>query len=389
MKIVIAPDSFKGSLPATRVARHIACGVRRVLAGVETVEVPLADGGEGTVEALVAATGGHFAKAKVQDPLGRIIRARYGFLGNADTAVIEMAAASGLPLLSDSERDPLKTSTYGTGQLILDAAQNGARKIIIGIGGSATVDGGTGMARGLGVRFLDSSGNELEDGGGILGRIARIDVSGLNAAVRGITFTVACDVTNPLTGPEGAAAVYGPQKGAGPDKVALLDKGLANLAACIRRDTGRDVEHIPGAGAAGGLGAGLVAFLGGELRCGIDIVLEAVGLAEHLDGADLVFTGEGSVDAQSSFGKATAGVAEAAKEKNVPVILLAGSLGEGAGKMLAHGASAIFSIARGPSTEKDMIRDAAVLLESAAEQALRLFLCGLAHRNGAGKENKR
>ncbi|MCD6405392.1 MAG: glycerate kinase, partial [Planctomycetes bacterium] len=252
MKVVIAPDSFKGSLPSARVARHIARGVRTVLAGAETVEVPLADGGEGTVEALVAATGGHFAETRVCDPLGRTILARYGFLGGGETAVIEMAAASGLPLLAASEQDPMEASTFGTGQLILDAARNGAGKIIIGIGGSATVDGGTGMARALGVRFLDSSGSELEGGGGILRRIARIDLSGLSAAVDAVTFTVACDVTNPLTGPNGAAAVYGPQKGAGPGEVEVLDEGLSALAACIRRDVGVDVERLAGAGAAGG-----------------------------------------------------------------------------------------------------------------------------------------
>lgn len=376
IKVVIAPDSFKGSLSAPLVVRAMARGVKRAGAGIETVEIPLADGGEGTVEALVAATEGRLVKAEVSDPLGRRVEAAYGFLGGRETAVIEMAAASGLGLLASEELDPMKVSTFGTGELILDAVGSGAREMIIGIGGSATVDGGTGMARALGFVFFDGSGKRLEGGGEILPKIARIDASKRAGGLEGLEVTVACDVTNPLTGPEGAACVYGPQKGATPQEVKLLDAGLFNLAEVIRRDLGVDVEGLAGGGAAGGLGAGLVGFLGGELKSGIDIVLEAVDLSGRIEGADVVFTGEGRVDAQSSFGKVAAGVARAAREKRVPVILLAGEVADGAREMLGIGVSAIFSIAKGPSTEEAMKRNAAALLENAAEQALGAFLSG-------------
>jgi glycerate kinase len=294
-----------------------------------------------------------------------------------------MAAASGLPLLSPAERNPMLASTFGTGQLILDALHRGAREIIIGIGGSATVDGGTGMARALGVRFLDSNAKPLEGGGEILQRIRRIDSSALASEVAKAKFTVACDVTNPLTGPNGAAAVYGPQKGATPEMVATLDKGLSNLASCIKRDLHKDVEALEGAGAAGGLGAGLVAFLGATLARGVDIVTNAVGLPAKLRGADLVLTGEGRIDAQSAFGKAVCGVAAAAKAAGVPCIVLAGSVGDGADALFARGVTAVLSIARGPASEKDMMSNAEHLLEAAACQVVRAFSAGLAAKGGS------
>jgi glycerate kinase len=376
VKIVVAPDSFKGSLPASAVALAMARGVKAVLPSAEVVEIPVADGGEGTVEALVASTGGRFMAAEVDDPLGRPVSARYGFLGDAKTAVIEMAAASGLPLVPPGQRNPMKTSTFGTGQLILHAAGKGAAAMILGIGGSATVDGGTGMARALGIRLLDSAGRPLCGGGEILAEIARIDASGRAAVLDGVTFVVACDVTNPLTGPQGAAAVYGPQKGATPAQVAALEKGLANLARRIREDLGLDVESLGGAGAAGGLGAGMAAFLGARLESGIEIVLEAAGLRKHLQDAALVFTGEGKVDGQSAFGKAAAGVASAAREAGVPVILLAGAVGQGAETMHERGVSAILSIAGGPGSEEQMLADAPGLVERAAGESLRAFLAG-------------
>jgi len=389
LKVVIAPDSFKGSLSAAGAAAAIARGVGRAAPDAQIIETPLADGGEGTVDALVAATGGRFVDAEVHDPLGRPVRARYGLLGEGDTAVIEMAAASGLPLLAPDERDPMKASTFGTGELILHALGRGARELIIGIGGSATVDGGTGMARALGVRFLDEAGRALEGGGEILTRIAAIDMSGLAGELDGVTVTVASDVTNPLTGPDGAAAVYAPQKGASGEEVEVLEAGLANLAALIRRDVGVEVETAAGAGAAGGLGAGLVAFLGGRIRPGIEIVLEAVGMEERLDGADLVFTGEGSVDAQSAFGKTAAGVARAAKRVGAAVFVLAGALGEGAEAMLEAGVDAIFCIARGPSGEEEMMREAPALLEAAAEEATRAYLAGAARPRDKGSRGDR
>lgn len=373
MKVVIAPDSFKGSLSAVEAASAIARGVRKAAADAVIVEMPLADGGEGTVDALVTACGGRLVEARVQDPLGRPVRARYGILGDGAAAVVEMAAASGLPLLSPQERNPLKTSTFGTGQLILDAAANGAREVLVGIGGSATVDGGAGMARALGVRFVDSAGRELTGGGEILSRIASVDMSHRDGRLDGITVTVACDVRNPLTGPEGAARVYGPQKGATQEMVEALDKGLANLAEVVRRDLGVDIVNLPGAGAAGGLGAGLAAFLGARLKPGIEIVLEAAHADKKLAGADIVFTGEGRIDRQSAFGKVAAGLGRLAARADAPLVILAGSLGEGAGEMLQHGATAIFSIAGGAMTEDEMMRDAATLLEDAAEQCTRLF----------------
>jgi glycerate kinase len=342
-------------------------------------EAPLADGGEGLVEALVRAGHGEFVGAEVTDPLGRPITARYGMLPDG-TGVIEMAAASGLPLLSRAERDPMKATTYGTGQLLKDALDRGTKRVVLGIGGSATVDGGTGMAEALGARFLDADGNMLGGGGEILSRIVRIDMSGLDRRVKDVSITVACDVTNPLTGPTGAAVVYGPQKGATPEQVKVLDAGLANLARIVRVQLGLEVETIPGAGAAGGLGAGLMAFLGARLERGIEIVRRAVGLDARVAGADLVLTGEGRADGQSAYGKVVSGVADAAKAAHVPVILLAGSIGDGADALYERGVSAVFSIARGPASEAEMMRGAAALLASAAEGAVRAFLAGRERR---------
>ncbi|MHC4712366.1 MAG: glycerate kinase [Planctomycetota bacterium] len=376
MKVVVAPDSFKGSLTAVEASGAIARGVRKAAPSVEVVEMPLADGGEGTVEALVAARGGRFVEVDARDPLGRPIRSRYGLLDDGETAVIEMAAASGLPLLAENERNPLETSTFGTGQLILDAARRGARKILVGIGGSATVDGGTGMARALGVMFLDSDGRELAGGGEILQQVATIDASKRPAELDGVSVTVACDVTNPLTGPEGAARVYGPQKGATGQMVEALEAGLANLARVIKQVLGVDVQDLPGTGAAGGLGAGLVAFLGARLEGGVQIVLEAARAAEKIAGADAIFTGEGRVDRQSAYGKVVAGIGSLAAAEKVPLVILAGSVADGADEMRRHGATAILAIATGAMTEDEMKRDAAALLENAAEQCMRLFVSG-------------
>ncbi len=376
MKVIAAPDSFKGSITAALAASAIARGVRRAVPSATVDEAALSDGGEGLVDALVAASGGQFVEASVEDPLGRPVSARYGILGDSETAAIEMAAASGLPLLAAAERDPMKTTTFGTGELILDALEHGARKVIIGIGGSATVDGGTGMARALGVRFLDDAGRELAGRGEDLERIARIDLSGRTPLLDGVEVTVACDVTNPLTGPLGAAAVYGPQKGATPEMVRALDAGLANLAARAREQLGVEVETVPGAGAAGGLGAGLIAFAGGRLERGIEIVLETVAFRDRVRGADLVITGEGRVDAQSASGKVVSGVAAAASREDVPVLVLAGSVGPGAEALYAGGVSAILSIARGPSSEAEMMQQAEALLEEAAEAAVRAFMAG-------------
>ncbi|HUW55917.1 MAG TPA: glycerate kinase [Planctomycetota bacterium] len=380
MKIVVAPDSFKECLAAREVAAALARGVRDILPDAEVVSVPMADGGEGTVEALVDATDGGYVERDVTGPMGRKVRARFGVLGDGTTAVIEMASASGLPLVAPGERNPLTATTFGTGELISAALDHDVRKVLIGIGGSATVDGGAGMAEALGVRLLDADGNDLAPGGGTLGRLARIDVSGLDPRVRSVTVEVACDVDNPLTGETGAARVYGPQKGATPEQVDVLDAALGRLAEVIERDLGVTVASLPGSGAAGGLGAGLVAFLGATLRPGVDMVVDAVGLAATVTGADLVITGEGRLDRQSAFGKTPVGVAQTAKKLGIPVVAIVGAVGEGAHEVLTHGIDAFFSIQDGPATLEETFRDAPALLRRTAEHVTRLFLLGRAGR---------
>lgn len=333
MKIVICPDSFKESLSAREACEAIARGMRRVRPDARIDLIPMADGGEGTVEALVTATGGTMRRTTVLGPLGEPVEAAWGMTGgDGGTAVLEMAAASGLPLVPSEMRDPERTTTYGTGQLIRAALDAGAAKILLGIGGSATHDGGTGAAQAVGVRFLDEHGAALPDGlcGGRLGDIARIDLSGRDPRMGRTPILVACDVDNPLCGERGAAAVYGPQKGATPEQVERLDRNLAHLADLIERDLSRNIRDFPGAGAAGGLGAGLVAFFDATLEPGVQLVMNAVRFAERIAGADLVITGEGKLDDQSMMGKVIAGVGRAAREAGVPAIALVGTTGEGA-----------------------------------------------------------
>jgi glycerate kinase len=384
MKIVIAPDSFKGNLDAMQVARAVEHGIRRVLPDAVCVKVPMADGGEGTVQSLVDAAGGRFIIRKVCGPAGRPVRARYGLLADGTTAVIEMAEASGLPLVRGASRNPLTTTTYGTGELIADALDRGARRILIGIGGSATNDGGAGMAQALGVRFLDARGRPIRKriGGGMLDRIAAIDCSGIHPGLSGARVTVACDVDNPLCGPRGAAHVFGPQKGATPAMVRRLDANLRKFGGLIRRELGIDIMHLRGAGAAGGLGGGLVAFANATLRSGIDIVIEAVGLDAHLRNADLVITGEGRVDFQTAFGKTPAGVAKAARRRRVPVVAIGGGLADDARGVFRHGIDALQSaIARDMPLEQALER-APDYIADAAERALRLVLIGRRMRRG-------
>jgi glycerate kinase len=386
MKIVVAPQALKGSLDAPAVGAAIATGLRRALPhgdDAEIVVLPIADGGEGTVAALVAATGGALRQAWVTGPLGEPVAARFGLLGaragaDGPTAIIEMAAASGLPLVPEARRDPRVTTTYGTGELLLAALAAGARHLLIGIGGSATNDGGAGMAQALGVRLLDAAGRELERGGAALARLARIDATGLDPHLKDVDVTVLSDVDNPLCGPRGASAVYGPQKGATPAMVAELDAALAHYAEVLRRDLGADVADLPGAGAAGGLGAGLLAFLGARLRPGAPAVLEAIGLAGQLAGAALVFTAEGRVDEQTVMGKSVGAVADLARQRSVPVIVLAGGLGEGYAGLYARGVHAVVPLADGPRTLAESMAHAAELVAGAAERALRLVLVGAA-----------
>lgn len=359
MKIVIAPDSFKESLSALDVAREIKAGFSEVFPDADYVLVPVADGGEGTVEALVAATGGEVVTLRATGPLGEPVEAFYGLTGDGATAVIEMAAASGLELVPPDRRDPLKTTTFGVGEMIRAALDRGARHLIVGVGGSATNDGGAGMAQALGIRLLDAAGRDLPPGGGALGDLVRIDLSGLDPRIAGCRIEVACDVDNPLVGPNGASAIFGPQKGATAETIAHLDAGLANLAAKLAEETGLSVADLPGGGAAGGLAAGLHAFLGAELRPGAEIVMNAVGLDAAVADADLVLTGEGRIDHQTIHGKTPIGVAAVAKRRGRPVVAIAGSLGKDAHVVHAHGIDAVFSVLSRPCTVAEALAGAA------------------------------
>jgi glycerate kinase len=376
LKIVAAPNAFKESLSAPDAAMSIAAGVHRVLPDAEVIQVPVADGGDGTVEALVAATGGEIIRQQVTGPLGEPVNAYFGLLGDKQTAVVEMAVASGLHLVPEEKRNPMKTTTYGTGELIAAALDQGADHIIVGIGGSATVDGGAGMAQALGCSLLDAEGGDIPRGGEGLARLARIDLGGRHPAVSQVTVVVACDVDNPLTGPKGAPAVYGPQKGATPEMVRRLDEDLANYARVIARDLDIEVNTVPGAGAAGGLGAGLMAFLGARLKSGVDIVIEASRLEEKLAGTHLVITGEGKLDSQTAFGKAPIGVARLAKEHGIPVVALAGTLAEDAFTLVSHGIDAVFSIVPGPVSLEEAMSRADEFTSRTTEQITRLLLLG-------------
>ncbi len=374
MRVVIAPDKFKGSLTALRAAQAMARGVNAAWPYASIDLVPMADGGEGTVAALVAATGGRYEAATVTGPLGEPIEAQFGIMGDGKTAVIEMATASGLVLVPPDRRNPLLTTTRGTGELTLAAISEGARRLIVGIGGSATNDGGAGMAQALGFRLLDGDGREIGPGGGSLGQLARIDPSERRPELESLHVDVACDVTNPLCGPQGASAVYGPQKGATPAMVRALDANLAHFAAIVDRDLRVSIRELPGSGAAGGLGGGLVAFAGGKLQRGVDLIIDAVKLRERLAQADLCLTGEGAIDAQSAFGKTAVGVGRLARSLGCPTLALAGSIGPGAEAVLEQGIDAYFSICSGPISLEQAIADAERLLERATNQVVRTFL---------------
>lgn len=380
MKIVLAPDSFKGSLTAAQVCAAMEEGIRRFLPRAEIVPAPMADGGEGTVQSLVDATGGEFVLKAVTGPLGGSVQARFGILGDSQTAVIEMAAASGLPLVPEDQRDPRETTTYGTGELIRAALDHGCTDLIVGIGGSATNDAGAGMAQALGVRLLDEAGQPLREGcgGGELSRLARIDTSGIDPRIGPAHFHVACDVDNPLYGPRGAAYVYGPQKGADPQMVRELDASLRSFAEVVQRDLGVDVADIPGAGAAGGLGAGLVAFCDATLEPGIDIVLEAIDLAEKAQGADLLITGEGAINYQTAFGKAPSGAVRVARQVGCPNLVIAGCVDLEANQLHEQGFGPLFSICNEPISLAEAMapQRAHEMVALAAEQAMRCFCLG-------------
>lgn len=372
MKIVVACDSYKGSCSAVSAALCMEEGIRRVFPHAEVERIPMADGGEGTVEAVLAAAGGSLLEEEVGDPLGRPVRASCGVLKDG-TAVIEMAAASGLTLLSPDERNPLKTTTYGTGELIRAVLDRGCRRIWIGIGGSATNDGGAGMAQALGARLLDKDGKDLPPGGGALGRLHRIDVSGLDRRLGRTQIAAACDVSNPLCGARGASAVYGPQKGATQEMVRILDENLAHFAGIVKEQLGRDIAEEKGAGAAGGLGAGLMLFCGAQMEPGIQTVLDMTDFDARAAGADLVITGEGQIDYQSAFGKVPVGVAGRAKKLGkIPVVAIVGNIGAGAEKVYSHGIDTVFSIVPGAVSLEYAMENAERLIADASERVMRL-----------------
>lgn len=373
MKFVLAPDSFKESMTAKKAALAMEKGIKAVFPDAECVIVPMADGGEGTVESLVSMTNGEMIKTEVLGPLGESVIAEYGLLGEGETAVIEMASASGLELIKPEDRNPLLTTSFGTGQLIKHALDKGVSRFLIGIGGSATNDGGAGMLQALGVSFKDENGKELSFGGGALGSLHTIDVSGLDERIKHVKFDVACDVTNPLIGENGASAIFGPQKGATAEMVHVLDQNLLHFADVMKEQLGQDIAHMDGAGAAGGLGAGLIAFLNAELKKGIDLVIEYTELEEQVKGADYVFTGEGSIDAQTLFGKTPYGVASTAKKYSVPVIAFAGRIGNGVESLYDNGFLAIIGILKGVTPLEEALNSGEANLAFAAENICRVL----------------
>lgn len=366
MKIVIAPDSFKESLSAMEAALAIERGFKMIFPNADYHKMPMADGGEGTVQSLVDATNGSIKERIVTGPLGNPVKAFFGLMGDGKTAVIEMAAASGLHLVPVEQRNPLVTTTRGTGELILSALDLGVEHMIIGVGGSATNDGGAGMVQALGGRLLDTNGHDIMLGGGMLSEISSIDLTGLDQRLKKVKIEVACDVDNPLTGPRGASAIFGPQKGATPEMVQLLDQNLTHFADVVEALLGRSFRNIEGAGAAGGLGGSLVAFLNAELKRGIQIVLNSVNFDEVVKDANLVITGEGRIDSQTIFGKTPIGVAKAAKKYGVPVIGIAGSLSKDCDVVYEHGVDALFSIVPGVTTLPDAFEHAADYMEMTA-----------------------
>lgn len=373
MNILIAPDSFKDCLSSREVAKNIETGIRRIMPGVNIKILPVADGGEGTVEALVDATGGKIIKVDVHDPLMRKIKSFFGILGDKKTAVIEMSAASGIELLREDERNPWITTTYGTGELIRHALDKECRKLVIGIGGSATTDGGIGMAQALGAKFLDSQGKQIGYGGGKLNELSEIVLTSLDNRIKASQILVACDVDNPLYGPEGAAFVYSSQKGADKKMVIKLDENLRHFADKIQEVLNIDIQNIKGSGAAGGLGAGLMVFLKAKLKPGFEIIKDIVKLEKEIAKADIVITGEGRIDYQTQFGKAPCGVAQVAVKYNKPVLAIAGALGERFEELYSKGFGYIVPVVDKPMDIEYALKNAGILIQNAAERTFRLI----------------
>ncbi|WP_407308588.1 glycerate kinase [Desulfosporosinus sp. SB140] len=381
MRIVIAPDSFKGCLNAFNVALAMQRGARKVYPECFVDLIPMADGGEGTVEAILSAVQGRKVEVRVKDPLGRLTSVAYGLIDQDKTAIIEMAAASGLPLLRVEERDPRITSTQGTGELIRDALDRGVNKILLGIGGSATNDGGAGLAVALGAKLLDAQGKELPPGGAALANLKKIDLSELDPRLPEVQFEVACDVQNPLCGPEGASAVYGPQKGANPEDIRVLDAALFNFGEKLSALSGVNLLDLPGGGAAGGLGGGLVGFLGAKLRPGSQMILDVANADNKIRHADLVLTGEGRTDFQTAYGKVPVGVAALARKYEVPVLVISGAV-EGYPDLLSeHGVSCSFSVSEGPGTLEEAFSKGEEQLERAVWRILTVWKLGAAAAN--------
>lgn len=370
---VLAPDSFKESMTAKEVCIAMENGISKVFPDANYIHVPMADGGEGTVQSLVDATGGKLYYKDVTGPLGSLVTASYGILGDGETAVLEMASASGISYVTKETKNPLITTTYGTGELIRECLDRGINKIIIGIGGSATNDGGAGMAEALGVKFLDASGYPIPRGGLGLGQLAKIDVTGLDKRLEEVELIIACDVDNPLCGERGASHVFGPQKGATPEMVLQLDRNLAHYAEIAKLQLGKDVAHIPGAGGAGGLGAGLLIFTHAVLNRGIEIVIEYSGLKDKLAQADYCFTGEGGIDFQTKFGKTPYGVAKTAKALDKPVIAIAGYIGEGIDSLYEIGIDTVFGIVPGAADIEKLLKDGPKNVERTCENIARLL----------------
>ncbi|MFJ5715992.1 glycerate kinase [Neobacillus sp. NPDC093127] len=373
MKFVLAPDSFKESMTAKNAALAMEKGIKKVFPDAECLIVPMADGGEGTVESLVSFSNGEIIKTEVIGPIGKEVIAEYGLLDEGKTAVIEMASASGIGLIKQEDRNPLVTTTYGTGQLIRHALDQGVNRFLIGIGGSATNDGGMGMLQALGVSFKNQNGDELPFGGGALEQLHSIDISGLDTRLKKVKIDVACDVNNPLIGDNGCSAIFGPQKGADPEMVSLLDRNLTHFAEVVKTELQLDIAHIAGAGAAGGLGAGLMAFLNARLKKGIELVIEYTELEEKIIGADFCFTGEGSIDGQTLFGKTPYGVAAIAKKHSVPVIAFAGRIGHGVDVLYHHGFNAIIGILKGVTSLEEALESGHENLAFTTENVCRVL----------------
>lgn len=372
-KIVLAPDSFKESMTAKTVCESLEKGITKILPHVSCIHVPMADGGEGTMQSLVDATGGKIYEAKVKGPLGNPVTAQYGISGSGDMGVIEMASASGLHLVPMENRNPCLTTTYGTGELIKACLNHGVKKLLIGIGGSATNDGGAGMLQALGGKLLDANGKDLSFGGLALKDLHKIDLSDVDIRLRDVDIDVACDVDNPLIGEKGASKVFGPQKGANEEQVELLEAALSHYGDIIENQLEIDVKNFSGAGAAGGLGAGLMVFLNGKLKKGIDLVIDYVKLEENIAEADLVITGEGSLDSQTFHGKTPLGVSKLAKKYNVPVIGIAGRLGDGIEGLYDEGFTAIFSIVDGVISLDEALDKGPEKAEKLIENIMRLW----------------